>query len=724
VKLYSASELKSTRTCRPNFLRSRRRSRNPTMPFVRKTKRLRRDSGALPGMDEATLRQTTQRRIAAERDALQQIKVERNKASEYEAIIEEDKQRRKLANIKRLGEEREKVERAVAERIAQIQKDYGPAGGPNAEAGGKLITDAWEEANSKLDEIDRKLAEERRKLAVDTAKERLQQLKIEESAIKKAEDSYRTMQGQINAGRREVLATIGEIGGNLMQVARGLVAIGLAGEEDMQKVVQGLLKVQGAFDLVNGGIQVFLKMEKAVESVKNMLNLTVAAEEALATASAIRQGIQGAGGASGAARGAAGRVAGDVAGTVVGGALSTQAGRAGRLARNLMRSGGGAVRMAGTVGRVGGTLAAGGVLAGLGADLAYGGGEFRQGGFGQRFFSMGQGMSSRVDQYLGLDTESRRLADSNDQTARIEQSTAQAIARNQSQAARVDESIGGIRAGFGARARVASGTLSLDLAGKSAKDQEARIAKEILETEQKIAEVKEAGLQTAGRFESLITEYSQEQLRLEQTKRDLTEQRATIARDSAAAELEASKRSLDNVERTLEAQQQTLMTMQQQLASSRERFGLMDSEQQGQLLDIFQRGSAGEELSVEELRMLKSLGSKAADAIVAAQAERRAEMGGASAIFGEEQAGIDKLAADIATNVDVATEIRWNIEFDQQALNEQAEALDKIVRDNLKSQLDGVMSKVEESLAGVVAGIRVRIDGLDQRMMDGAGGRN
>ena len=72
----------------------------------------------------------------------------------------------------------------------------------------------------------------------------------------------------------------------------------------------------------------------------------------------------------------------------------------------------------------------------------------------------------------------------------------------------------------------------------------------------------------------------------------------------------------------------------------------------------------------------------------------------------------------------VAADIRWELEFDQKQLDEQTANLDKVVREGLKTHIDKLTETVSGALNGEIAGINVRIDGLSQRLTNGAGGRN
>lgn len=686
--------------------------------------------GSVPGMDTANLRQTTQQRVQAEREAQQQISNERTTIAELEEQVEADRRANQLQKIRKFTEERIEVEKALAKSLEVIREQMAEQYPGDEEALNTALEGARKAAAAKLEKIDERLQAERVRQAQSATKERLALLKQEERALEAAEAKYESMQEQIRSAKMEVMSALGEIGSSLMTTTRGFVALGLAGEEDMEKIVQGLLKVQGAFDIISGGIQTWIKVQQAIEGVRKVILATAAAEEALAAASAARAAAQGAGGIiGGAARGAAGGAVGNAVGGAVGGAAAGALSRtrlAGALAGRVGGGLAGAARLAGPLAVVGAGL-------GLGADYFSGDG-YSRGGFGE-FAGAGfigvENMSSFA-RYMNPNNEGGLFMDdkpfidyanSRDALSRQRMFSSQMQARHAQQVETVNSQLGGLRAGFDVRAQTDSRRLSLDMDGLDARQQEKRVAEEILRVESQIAEVKEAASQTAGRFEGLITEFDNEQARLEQRKRDLAIERAVISRDAAAAELESSEKTLANIDARIQRQQQQLQTMQEAVASSRERFGLLDDAQQQNLLDIFRRGQAGEALSPEELRQLKQIGSDAADAIVAGQAEARARRAGASALFKVEQGEIDKITRQIEQNVELRADVKWEVEFDKKALEEQVQELDRVMRSSLEEQLNGVVDRVESGLAGVVGGINVRIDNLEQRVVDGAGGR-
>lgn len=552
---------------------------------------------------------------------------------------------------------------------------------------------------------------------------------------------YMSMQEQIRSANRETIANVAELGSSLMQAARGFTVLGLAGEEEMEVIVKGLMRIQGVFDVFTGGMQIWIKMQGIIEGTRRTLMATAAAEEALAAATTMRAAAQASSGVVGTAAGSA---AGSALGSAGGAAVGAGAMGGARLLGRFLT---GAIGKAGAIG--GGLAGAAAVGAGVGMAADYFSGDgYSPGGFGERIGSgfLGPMMLGRADQFLnkrlGLaggdggvlsGSTFRNLADSQD---RLDDQTKRSETMKtmfEAQAAALAQALPQVVQGLASQRASSAATLNQDLAEinrtggqfgrSSALEVQKRLTEEILATEQRIADVQAAAQQTAGRHEALIKAFQEEALALEQNKRDLVVQRSTVARDAAEAELRLSERALQNVENLLENQQRSLMTMQERVRSSEERFGLMDRDQQQNVLSIFRRGQAGAQLSPEDLRTLKALGSEAADAIVAAQAAQLAASAGAGELFAKEREAIDKLTADIARNVDVRAEIAWEVELDKKAFEDQAAALDKAIRDSIAEQTDKVANVAADAMRDVVAGITVRMDNLEQRIKDGAGGR-
>jgi len=122
--------------------------------------------------------------------------------------------------------------------------------------------------------------------------------------------------------------------GDVMRFSRGIATLGLVGEKDLEKLLRGLVKIQAAFDIIGGGLQMWVKASKLMRDFTAATEAAAAAQTALALAQggatttggvaaagaaggAVAQGIAG-----GAAVGAVGKAASGLKSTAIGGAVA------------------------------------------------------------------------------------------------------------------------------------------------------------------------------------------------------------------------------------------------------------------------------------------------------------------------------------------------------------------------------------------------------------------
>ena len=688
-------------------------------------------SGTAPGSSPSFRQEARAQRIKDEKETLGQIQDERDSVRELEERVAADHQANQLKRLEKFAQERAKVERDLAEELASIREATNTDNEASVRRSQRKIRDAQAKAAERLDDIHAKLEAEKLKQSQAATKARLALLKQEERAAESQQAQLQSLQGQVKAGNRESLAMFAELTSSTMQFARGLTSLGLAGEEDMEKIVQGLLRVQGAFDVVSGGIQTFVKFQQILETTRRTLLATAAAEELLAASSLKR-------GAAQASSGAIGGVGGGFMGGVMGagGALASRLGLAGVGGTSTMLLGAGGLALGGAA--FGGSQIA--EFAGAASRNGLGGGA-SPGGFMDaiaqqeinaaillnRTFGL-SGMGRYGTPILGqfnsyVDTEG--VARSSDALERQQGRTSRMEELIANRRNRVNAALPELQRRFAQRASTRARNLSLDLEGMTGSDeQSARVAKEILEIEKEIASVKDAASQTQGAFMEAQKTLLQEQAALEERKRDLAEQRAQIEYNASQQTFEASRRALAVMDQRLDAQQSRLLQMQAGLRGSREAFGLRDEASQRQLLDIFKRGQSGEALNVEELRLLRGVQSQEAQDIVSKQARARASAAGADVLFGRERAAIAGLEGDIARNVEVRADLAWDVRFDKEAMEEQKRALVKVIRDNMAELNEGMQEEVMNAMRGEIGGLDTRVGVLEGALQNGGGGRN
>ena len=99
---------------------------------------------------------------------------------------------------------------------------------------------------------------------------------------------------------------------SIARMGRGFAMLGLVGEENTQKLLQGLVKVQASFDLVVGGINAYTRLSRAVRAYQASVEAAAIAESALGAARS-RTAVASVG------RGIVGNVGTGAAGGAVGG---------------------------------------------------------------------------------------------------------------------------------------------------------------------------------------------------------------------------------------------------------------------------------------------------------------------------------------------------------------------------------------------------------------------
>ncbi len=135
---------------------------------------------------------------------------------------------------------------------------------------------------------------------------------------------------QVTANKQVANAALGILDGS-MEAAKGLAYLGMIGEKDAQKVLDGLLLIDGGFKTLRGGVGTFLAIRDAIEGSRKAALAHAAVNEILAAS----QAKNAAGGAVGSvvAGGVGQRVAatagGRAVGSVAGGAIAGAAGGAG-----------------------------------------------------------------------------------------------------------------------------------------------------------------------------------------------------------------------------------------------------------------------------------------------------------------------------------------------------------------------------------------------------------
>lgn len=117
---------------------------------------------------------------------------------------------------------------------------------------------------------------------------------------------------------------------NVLNLAEGVAMLGLAGEEDLEKLARGFVKVRAGIDLVRGAFGTFFELQKILKAVRDAADAAAAAQQAAAAAGM----LGGAGGTAGrsAVAGAGGAAAGSAGGGLLAGTAAGAAATVGKVA--------------------------------------------------------------------------------------------------------------------------------------------------------------------------------------------------------------------------------------------------------------------------------------------------------------------------------------------------------------------------------------------------------
>lgn len=206
--------------------------------------------------------------------AIDQAASASNKAITETATKAADAQKKLSVDFSKLSQanvDQTKAITAAASKAAEIQKKI-------AGDFGKLS-----QAN-----VDRAKSEElAAKIRVDNARREAQQQatnirRIYDQATKEVQRQQQVI-AQANVQISDGLTKAGE---GAVKFGRGLALVGLAGEKDMQKILEVLIKVQAVVDLTRGGIEIYRGISEAVKAYRTAVIAATAAETALASARA------------------------------------------------------------------------------------------------------------------------------------------------------------------------------------------------------------------------------------------------------------------------------------------------------------------------------------------------------------------------------------------------------------------------------------------------------
>ena len=202
------------------------------------------------------------------------------------------------ANVKKVGD-------AQAKMRAQTVKDAEKA----QAAADKASEKYWARESRKLDkaiaENDRYWTGEARKMdkaIADKARASDKYWAGESRRIDKALAEAARAQARFAGAKAQFSEAFTRSAEGVMKLGRGFALLGLVGEENLQKFKDSLLKIQGAFDMARGGLDLYVGLSKGVNAYRQAIEAATVAQKALAAA----QALGGGGGLGGMAKGLGG----------------------------------------------------------------------------------------------------------------------------------------------------------------------------------------------------------------------------------------------------------------------------------------------------------------------------------------------------------------------------------------------------------------------------------
>lgn len=533
------------------------------------------------------------------------------------------------------------------------------------EAGLKIQARKQEEqariASEKKAEADGRAALQRR--LVDFKRAKAEEAAIAAAAVRQEEVIARSQEkAQVAADRnrnryreasRNLREQFSELSESVMRVGRGITLLGLAGEKDLAKLQEGLLKAQAAMDIMSGGLKVINKLERAWASYVTMIetaNAAMAAHNALSAiggAAGLARGV-GAGAVRTTATTATGRAVSAGAGAVAGAGLlallqrinpAALLGRAPAAVTNLVNVGGRMAAVDSVAGGAGARGALGHMAARLGFSNLAAGGMTAGAGVARALPVVGQAIGAASAGYsvgsalsgiTGVRTAGEMIgrnfgADNYKQVTEMEKRSAEyskTMAENEAnyvEALKARASIQNEVASIGDR------IFNLQLSTMTNEQKSAAIAKARAETEQKVVVLRQrlASLTNADESQrpTLMAAIERHQERINQ----LTEQRGETEKAIAQTRVASARQALDSARRELDTVTSRIKSEQDALRTAEERFGLMSRSDQQEVMQLLAKARAGKQLDASQVSKLKSLGTTEAERLASVQARNLAK---------------------------------------------------------------------------------------------------
>lgn len=440
-----------------------------------------------------------------------------------------------------------------------------------------------------------------------------------------------------------------------MKMARGAAVLGVAGEKDLQKLLEALAKIQAAFDIARGAMDVYFALANGVKAYRDAVLAAKVAEDALAIARARSAAAGGAAGAGGAAAGAGGAAAG------AGG----------------MMAGAGLLGVGASTAAAATAAAAGVGLAGYSAYDVATHDPNRPSAWMQFNANLQSTHLNIADRIFGTSVG----ADFERNYMMTEERTRADVQGGQAMALEAERAANEIRK----MAQAASeASITMNRIGGI-------LAMGALPGEDRMASVGEAERMVSTRQTEIRSELSnregmsidqqqalmQEQTDLAQTQVQLANERLRIEQDIYQTKKQEATESLRAMETELEQVKRIQQIEQERLMTAKERFGAMTEEEQARVIAAKKRADevGAENLTREELQLLQSVGLTSTTGIASRGYQARAEAGGfPSLVTAEDTAAAEAAAArerELNVQIEDQREILVQIDADYERVEEE-----------------------------------------------------
>ena len=522
-------------------------------------------------------------------------------------------------------------------------------------------------------------AKERQKNVNDAINEIKRRSAEEEKLNQESQRRY----SEINSSASAMIGAFAEGTESVMKFAGGIAKLGLIGETDLQKLTDSLLAIQGTVEIFTGLAKGIKAASDGYDAYRKVVLLTTEAQLAMNAAQAagaagqvasdlplMARGVQAAAGVGGSIAGVAGTVGLAAGGSGISVFLASIGAAAGAIAGLGVAAVTAADALKNGIGR---GSAPGGVIEGIGTsgfnpffqimrNTRSGGFFADEGGDTQKAYNDMEAAEKRLDtlrrqRALALELEAR------DQAAINELIRERETLENQ-------------------QAQAQQASLAARISAMSAEERRAEIISQIANAEN------DQSASAENRARQVI-QWSQQRLAVEREIHQ--EQRA-----AAQTALRSEEDKLRSVESRLEAERNAMM-------SAEERFGMLNVDEQQQLIDIQRRFQAGAgNVGAEELRKIRGF-SGAMDEQITAEARRRAQQGGFGAFQSQDLARIQQLETQrqqIEVAVKAKADVVAKLDIDAAAvakeINKQIDAQYNTILQNLASQIGLQGTRIRE----------------------------